>query len=115
MKLEVDTAQQLLAKHRAGFSKPCHEANFIGLFRHGTLEIEICKPNKIDLQRPHDRDEIYFIVSGSGLFEHNGEREAFTPGDVIFVPAGDGHRFVEFSDDFVTWVMFYGPVGGEAL
>ena len=23
------------------------------------------------------------------------------------------HRFEEFSDDFATWVMFYGPEGGE--
>jgi len=23
-------------------------------------------------------------------------------------------RFEEFSDDFATWVMFYGPEGGEA-
>jgi hypothetical protein len=23
------------------------------------------------------------------------------------------HRFEEMSDDFGTWVMFYGPVGGE--
>jgi hypothetical protein len=23
------------------------------------------------------------------------------------------HRFEDFSDDFCTWVMFYGPEGGE--
>jgi len=34
-------------------------------------------------------------------------------GDVIFAPAGIEHRFENFSDDFVTWVIFYGPVGGE--
>jgi hypothetical protein len=30
------------------------------------------------------------------------------------VPAGVPHRFVDFSDDFETWVVFYGPKGGEA-
>lgn len=34
-------------------------------------------------------------------------------GDVLFAPAGIEHRFENFSDDFVTWVIFYGPVGGE--
>ena len=29
---------------------------------------------------------------------------------VLFAAAGDVHRFVEFSDDFATWVLFYGPV-----
>jgi hypothetical protein len=24
------------------------------------------------------------------------------------------HRFEEFSDDLVVWVIFYGPEGGEA-
>ena len=27
--------------------------------------------------------------------------------------AGEVHRFERFSDDFATWVFFYGPEGGE--
>jgi mannose-6-phosphate isomerase-like protein (cupin superfamily) len=37
----------------------------------------------------------------------------FGPGDALFVPAGMKHRFENFSDDFATWIMFYGPEGGE--
>ncbi len=36
------------------------------------------------------------------------------PGELPFVPAGIEHRFLDFSDDFITWVLFYGPEGGEA-
>jgi len=32
---------------------------------------------------------------------------------MLFVPAGVEHRFENFSDDFATWVIFYGPEGGE--
>jgi hypothetical protein len=32
------------------------------------------------------------------------------PGDVLFVAAHEEHRFVDFSDDFKVWVVFYGPV-----
>jgi hypothetical protein len=32
---------------------------------------------------------------------------------VVFVAAGEHHRFVNFSGDFSTWVVFYGPEGGE--
>jgi len=32
---------------------------------------------------------------------------------MLFVPAGVAHRFDEFTADFCTWVMFYGPEGGE--
>ena len=42
-----------------------------------------------------------------------GQRIAFGPGDVLFVGAKVEHRFEDFSDDFATWVVFYGPRGGE--
>jgi hypothetical protein len=32
----------------------------------------------------------------------------------LFAPAGLVHRFEEFSDDFATWVVFWGPKGGES-
>ncbi|MDQ3378133.1 MAG: cupin domain-containing protein, partial [Actinomycetota bacterium] len=35
------------------------------------------------------------------------------PGDALFVPAGVEHRFENFTDDLVAWVVFYGPEGGE--
>jgi hypothetical protein len=31
---------------------------FITLFRHGTLEVEVYKPEKVDRQTPHRRDEL---------------------------------------------------------
>lgn len=44
----------------------------------------------------------------------NGEITVeFQAGDFLFVPAGIEHRFINFTDDFSTWVIFYGPVGGE--
>jgi mannose-6-phosphate isomerase-like protein (cupin superfamily) len=37
-----------------------------------------------------------------------GERTPVGAGDLLFVPAGDIHRFETFSDDFCTWVVFIG-------
>jgi uncharacterized protein YjlB len=34
-------------------------------------------------------------------------------GDVLFVPAQAEHCFTEFTEDFKTGVLFYGPEGGE--
>jgi len=84
------------------------------LFEHGSLEIEVYAPRGNDPQQPHDRDEVYVIIAGSGYFLNGEERHAFAAGDLLFVPAGVVHRFEEFTDDFATWVMFYGPSGGEA-
>ena len=82
-------------------------------FEHGTLQVKIYRPDGQDLQKPHARDEIYVIARGSGLFVNGSERHRFQTGDLLFVPAGVEHRFDEFTDDFCTWVMFYGPEGGE--
>ena len=90
-----------------------HSEKFISLFRHGTLEVEIYKPEKVDPQKPHSRDEVYVIAGGSGEFLCAGEKQSFVAGDVLFVPARVEHRFLNFTDDFSTWVFFYGPEGGE--
>jgi mannose-6-phosphate isomerase-like protein (cupin superfamily) len=56
---------------------------------------------------------VYIVVRGHGRFEQGGHAVSFGPGDALFVPAGRPHRFIEFSDDFATWVVFYGPDGAE--
>jgi mannose-6-phosphate isomerase-like protein (cupin superfamily) len=88
-------------------------ALFKELFSHGTLSVEIYKPVGVDLQQPHSRDEIYVIASGSGYFVNGKSRERFEQGEVLFVAAGIEHRFEGFTEDFSTWVLFYGAEGGE--
>jgi len=86
---------------------------FTEAFAHGTLTVELYAPKATDPQKPHTRDEVYFVVSGSGEFVVGGERAQFAAGDALFAAAGVIHRFENFSADFVTWVVFYGPDGGE--
>ena len=64
-------------------------------------------------QLPPPGDEQYVVMRGSGWFVNGPTRTRFAPGDVLFVPAGVVHRFEAFTDDFVGWVVFYGPEGGE--
>lgn len=71
------------------------------------MYVEVYRPNKIDHQIAHTQDEIYVVISGSGIFFNNGTRSPFAAGDLIFVPAGVEHRFEDFTDDFATWVIFY--------
>jgi hypothetical protein len=56
---------------------------------------------------------LHVVASGRAAFVRAAERVAVAAGDLLFVPAGMEHRFEELSADFATWVMFYGPVGGE--
>ena len=86
---------------------------FVAAFKHGTLEVELYAPRGHDAQTPHNRDEVYVVVSGTGDFVVERDRLRFAPGDFLFVAAGIPHWFEKFSDDFAVWVLFYGPDGGE--
>ncbi len=90
-----------------------HDESVVSVFRHGTLEVELYAPRGRDTQSPHDRDEIYVVVRGTGTFVHGDQRDPCGPHDVLFAPAGLEHRFEGFTPDFMVWVMFYGPEGGE--
>ena len=87
---------------------------FLELFRHGSMSLEIYQPAGHDPQQPHLQDEVYIVISGTGIFQNGDEKHPFQPGDFLFVSAGKEHRFSEFSNDFKTWVIFYGPEGGES-
>ncbi|MGK0391523.1 MAG: gentisate 1,2-dioxygenase [Maribacter sp.] len=55
----------------------------------------------------------YISLSGTGPFIRENESYPFQAHDVLFVPAFQEHRFIDFSDDFQVWVVFYGTKGGE--
>ena len=86
---------------------------FATVLSQGSLEVGLYAPSGVDPQTPHTRDELYVVMRGAGWFVNGDVREPFGPGDILHVPAGVHHRFEEFTDDFATWVVFYGPEGGE--
>ncbi len=85
----------------------------VPVFSHGSLVVELYTPVGKDPQKPHTRDEVYFVVRGKGFFFDGVKRHAIETGSFVFVPAGQEHRFEDFSEDFAVWVAFYGPEGGE--
>jgi mannose-6-phosphate isomerase-like protein (cupin superfamily) len=74
-----------------------------------TVTVKLYAPRGSDPQTPHSRDEAYVVISGSGTFVHGGRRDSFQPNDFLFAPAGLPHRFEEFSEDLLVWVMYFGP------
>jgi mannose-6-phosphate isomerase-like protein (cupin superfamily) len=86
---------------------------FATVFQHGSLLVEIYAPRGTDPQQPHTRDEIYFVITGTGEYVCGDRRQTFGPTDILFAAAGSVHRFENFSGDLTLWVLFYGPEGGE--
>jgi len=108
-----DIARQIAAQVAMAKLPPRGGKRFAGAFRHGSLQVEIFAPRGRDAQRPHARDEVYVVIQGSGFYVNGSQRFAFRPGDMMFAAAGEEHHFENFSEDFFTWVLFYGPDGGE--
>jgi mannose-6-phosphate isomerase-like protein (cupin superfamily) len=79
----------------------------------GTLKIKLSCPVRPNQQSPHAQDELYVIVRGRGVLVHDGRKDAFETGDLMFVAAGTEHHFEDFTDDLTVWVAFFGPEGGE--
>jgi mannose-6-phosphate isomerase-like protein (cupin superfamily) len=49
-----------------------------------------------DRQQPHEDDEVYVLLEGSGVLEIEGENVELREGHAVFVPAGAEHRFVGY-------------------
>jgi mannose-6-phosphate isomerase-like protein (cupin superfamily) len=51
-----------------------------------------------DHQQPHEDDEVYVVLEGSGALEVEGEQTLLKEGEAMFVPAGADHRFVGYEN-----------------
>ncbi len=111
--MKVSIAQALQRLPASPTDKYPHGAPFVTMMAGGTMSVEVFAPKGEDLQQPHTQDELYFIQHGTGELVINGQRFDAAAGEAFFVSAGVQHRFENFSHNFVTWVVFYGPQGGE--
>jgi mannose-6-phosphate isomerase-like protein (cupin superfamily) len=59
-----------------------------------------------DEQEPHSEDEIYIVTMGRATLEAGADRAEVGPGAVVYVPAGEEHRFTGITEDLATVVVF---------
>ncbi|HET9343825.1 MAG TPA: cupin domain-containing protein [Candidatus Eremiobacteraceae bacterium] len=78
------------------------------------VEVEYYAPRGVDPQTPHDCDELYVVATGTASFASPEGRQSVAAGDLIFVPAGEAHRFEDIGETFAVWVFFFGPPSGGA-
>ena len=67
-----------------------------------------------DPQLPHTEDEVYYVASGRGQIQVMGEDRPVQSGSIIFVKAGDDHRFHSITED-LTLLVFFAPAEGTTL
>jgi mannose-6-phosphate isomerase-like protein (cupin superfamily) len=71
-----------------------------------SLGLYVLPAGTVDTQRPHDEDEVYYVVEGRGSIDVAGERRPVQSGSMIFVAKHVEHRFVEIEEDLSILVFF---------
>src|SRR5690242_17141323 len=61
-----------------------------------------------DRQQPHEYDEVYIVLEGSGVLEVEGVSTPLEEGGALFVAAGDEHRLTA-DEDLWLLVICSGP------
>jgi mannose-6-phosphate isomerase-like protein (cupin superfamily) len=85
----VDAAKKRLQEAGGGY-EVVHESPGLEL---GVYVLVAPEP---DRQQPHEDDEVYVVLEGSGVLEVEGAQHAIGEGESIFVPSGAGHRFTAY-------------------
>ena len=96
--------------HRAGVPAPLPEATYVEDLRVPDLSLGTytIPAGAADPQEPHTEDEVYVVTRGRARLWTPEQTVEVGPGSVVFVPAGEAHRFVEVTEDLTTLVVF-GP------
>jgi quercetin dioxygenase-like cupin family protein len=66
----------------------------------------ILQAGAVDSQQPHKEAEIYYVVAGRAQMLVEGDKRPVQQGTVIFVAAGEAHRFLEIEEELVLLVVF---------
>jgi mannose-6-phosphate isomerase-like protein (cupin superfamily) len=61
-----------------------------------------------DRQRPHDQDEVYYVISGRATITVAGEDRPVAAGSLVFVAAHVEHRFHSIEED-IRVLVFWAP------
>jgi mannose-6-phosphate isomerase-like protein (cupin superfamily) len=64
-----------------------------------------------DRQQPHQDDEIYVVLEGSGVLQVEGEDVPVHEGTAVFVEAGADHRFTAYEHLSVLVIFDHKPAG----
>lgn len=64
-----------------------------------------------DRQQPHEDDEVYVVLEGTGVLEVEDESVPVGEGDAVFVQAGADHRFTAYEHLSVLVIFDKRPAG----
>jgi mannose-6-phosphate isomerase-like protein (cupin superfamily) len=64
-----------------------------------------------DRQQPHEDDELYVVLEGTGVLQVEGKDVPVRDGTAVFVEAGADHRFTAYEHLSVLVIFEHKPAG----
>ncbi len=101
---EIAAVRQRLAEAGGGY-EVVHESAGLEL---GVYVLVAPEP---DRQQPHEDDEIYVVLEGTGVLEVEGKSVPVQEGTAVFVEAGADHRFTAYEHLSVLVIFERKPAG----
>jgi mannose-6-phosphate isomerase-like protein (cupin superfamily) len=101
---EVKTVKDRLREAGGGY-EVIHES--AGL----ELGIYVLVAPEPDRQQPHEDDEVYVVLEGSGVLDVENEQVPVSEGSAVFVEAGADHRFSAYEHLSVLVIFERKPAG----
>ncbi|AXG06096.1 cupin domain-containing protein [Haloplanus rubicundus] len=80
--------------------------NYLEVLSKDALSVELAQYPNPEPKTAHKTDELYFIISGSGMVHVEDERYAVDEGDVVYVEQGAEHDFFDIEDEITALVVF---------
>jgi quercetin dioxygenase-like cupin family protein len=68
--------------------------------------VYVLAANAEDPQKPHREDEIYYVLAGRARFQAGDTDQTVAPGDIMYVPAQEPHRFHAIEEELRLLVFF---------
>ncbi|MFJ9109428.1 cupin domain-containing protein [Streptomyces sp. NPDC102283] len=91
--------------------RAANDGAYLQFVRERTMSVGLyaLDAGELDPQRPHQQDEVYFVVSGRASITVGTETTQVGRGSVVYVPAGVDHKFHHITEDLRVMVVFSPP------
>jgi len=66
--------------------------------------VELKPGEEVEYHVHNGESETYYILSGKGLYNDNGDEYEALPGTVTFTPSGQGHGIINTGDEMLSFI-----------
>ncbi len=82
------------------------DADYLEVLSEDSMSVELARYPNPAPKTPHKEDELYFIISGSGMVHVGSETYGVEEGDVVYVEQGCEHDFFDIDEEITALVVF---------